>query len=337
MAAAGTALRVIADSTDASEFWFEYAAGMLELEPPLCAKLRMPSAVLSSTIPFGEAGRRIQVTRVQHTGIRGPYLTEWAPGPCSARKLAERAERITWTAALFDLPFSGGAAAAERGSEGEGCAEAVAAYWRHELDPLREVLWSRSPAAERAHALALATTVREACVYAALQLPRSRVTLALPPPARELLAELLRSCGCSISLEGDDLFECDVLVLAREQGLLEEEAARRLKARVIVECGGIQIPPSAERALVARGRVVVPHLLASAGDLILEHVERDYERLRKPCLTDDLQQQLSQRMARGFQRTSKRARRERTGLREAAYCEAVAQVARAERLRAASA
>lgn len=68
---------------------------------------------------------------------------------------------------------------------------------------------------------------------------------------------------------GEELeLDCDVLVPAATQDVIDDEVAARIKARVVVEGANLPTSPGAQEVLRERGIVVVPDFIANAGGVI---------------------------------------------------------------------
>jgi len=64
------------------------------------------------------------------------------------------------------------------------------------------------------------------------------------------------------------LLDCDVLVPAAVQDVIDEEIARRIRARLVVEGANLPTSPTAQKVLAERGITVVPDFIANAGGAI---------------------------------------------------------------------
>jgi glutamate dehydrogenase (NAD(P)+) len=66
--------------------------------------------------------------------------------------------------------------------------------------------------------------------------------------------------------------DCDVLVSAGSGGVIDYEAAERVRARVVVEAADAPMTLCGERVLTDRGIAVVPGIVASAGGVVAGHL-----------------------------------------------------------------
>lgn len=67
--------------------------------------------------------------------------------------------------------------------------------------------------------------------------------------------------------------ECEIWIPAARPDVVDERNAHRLKTRVVAQGANIPCTPAAERALAARGVVVLPDFIANAGGVIAAAVE----------------------------------------------------------------
>jgi glutamate dehydrogenase/leucine dehydrogenase len=66
---------------------------------------------------------------------------------------------------------------------------------------------------------------------------------------------------------------CDVLVPASMEHVVDDDIARCVQARVVVEAANGPLTPEADEVLTARDVVVVPDILANAGGVTVSHLE----------------------------------------------------------------
>jgi glutamate dehydrogenase (NAD(P)+) len=77
------------------------------------------------------------------------------------------------------------------------------------------------------------------------------------------------------AVAGDELLEldCDVLIPAALEGVIREDNAHRIQARVVVEGANGPTTPEADEILHERGVHVVPDILANAGGVTVSYFE----------------------------------------------------------------
>ncbi len=88
-------------------------------------------------------------------------------------------------------------------------------------------------------------------------------------PAR--LAGGLGAAGVPTTPAGVLAHDAEVLILASGAGVVDAAAAHQIKARVIVELARFAIAPEADAVLLDRRVAVLPHLVAGAGGLVMDH------------------------------------------------------------------
>ncbi|SDH00445.1 glutamate dehydrogenase (NAD(P)+) [Sinosporangium album] len=104
---------------------------------------------------------------------------------------------------------------------------------------------------------------------------------ALYDPAGLDVAELLRARdqigdgfvkehgrGTALPPGAELTVDCDVLVPAAVQDVIDDDTARRIKARLVVEGANLPTSPSAQEILAERGITCVPDFVANAGGVV---------------------------------------------------------------------
>jgi glutamate dehydrogenase (NAD(P)+) len=131
--------------------------------------------------------------------------------------------------------------------------------------------------------------------------------------------------------------DCDALIVAGPECVLNDSAASRIQARLVLESSELVITPSAERTLASRDVVVIPDLVAASSDVIAAHAEwsNNVQQVSSESQGQRLQHEIETGVIRAYEHISERSRRERINMHMAAYCSAIERVARSERLRVA--
>lgn len=136
-------------------------------------------------------------------------------------------------------------------------------------------------------------------------------------------------------LEGADLLELDVdlLVPAAIEGVITEENASRVRARVVVEGANGPTTKAGDIALRERDILVVPDILANAGGVVVSYFEWVQANQAYWWTESEVNDRLRDRMSAAWHAVLACAQREELSLREAATCLAVERVWEAHRLR----
>jgi glutamate dehydrogenase (NAD(P)+) len=127
--------------------------------------------------------------------------------------------------------------------------------------------------------------------------------------------------------------ECDILIPAAIQGVIDGGNARSIKARLVVEAANAPVTPVADLALADRGVTVLPDILANTGGVTVSYFEwvQNIQEFRWELT--DVTKELTKRMTRATDDVFSRAERDDTTLRSAAFDIAVERVSRAAELR----
>lgn len=104
-------------------------------------------------------------------------------------------------------------------------------------------------------------------------------------------------------ISNEDLFrcDCDVLVPAALQGVISEDNARDIKARMVVEAANSPTTLEADEILLDREIIVVPDVLANAGSVHLCQMERTQGIADDFWERDTIDSERRKRLIRGYQ------------------------------------
>jgi glutamate dehydrogenase (NAD(P)+) len=127
--------------------------------------------------------------------------------------------------------------------------------------------------------------------------------------------------------------DVDVLVPAAVEGVLDEDTARRVKARWVVEAANGPTTTAGDRALAERGVVVVPDILANAGGVVVSYFEWVQANQAYWWTEAEIEERLAHRMRESYAAVAGYARAEGLSLRDAALVIGVRRVAEAHRTR----
>lgn len=127
--------------------------------------------------------------------------------------------------------------------------------------------------------------------------------------------------------------DVDLLVPAAVEGVLTEENAPRVTARVIVEGANGPTTAAADAVFAANGQLVVPDILANSGGVIVSYFEWVQANQAYWWRVDEVEARLEERMLATWTDVLESARKRDLTLRAAATALAVERVAEAHRLR----
>jgi glutamate dehydrogenase (NAD(P)+) len=136
-------------------------------------------------------------------------------------------------------------------------------------------------------------------------------------------------------VDNDELLalDCDILIPAAIQGVIDGDNAGSVRARMVVEAANAPVTPVADQTLSDHGVMVVPDILANTGGVTVSYFEwvQNIQEFRWELT--DVTKELTKRMSRATEDVFARAERDETSLRAAAFDIAVERVARAAELR----
>lgn len=123
--------------------------------------------------------------------------------------------------------------------------------------------------------------------------------------------------------------ECELLVPAALGGVIDEEVARRIRAKVVVEAANGPTTIAGQARLEDQGVVVVPDILANAGGVTASYFEWAQSRQGYPWEESILAERLRTRMDDAFVSVWARAQTLQVDLRRAAMVVALERIAEA--------
>jgi glutamate dehydrogenase (NAD(P)+) len=136
-------------------------------------------------------------------------------------------------------------------------------------------------------------------------------------------------------VSNEDLLEidCDVLIPAAIEGVVNTKNADRISTRLLVEAANGPTTPAADHILNERGIPVVPDILANCGGVTVSYFEwvQNIQQFRWEL--DQVNFELKKRMRRATEQVFARSGERGSSLREAAFEIAVERVARAAHIR----
>ncbi|HXG62088.1 MAG TPA: Glu/Leu/Phe/Val dehydrogenase dimerization domain-containing protein [Planctomycetota bacterium] len=136
-------------------------------------------------------------------------------------------------------------------------------------------------------------------------------------------------------IPGAKFFElpCDILIPAALNGVITEENAPRIQARLIVEGANNPINPHADHILAERKIPVVPDILANAGGVTVSYFEWTQNLQQFYWEESEIQKKLETILDRAYQEVSQAARKFNVTFRRAAFMVAIQRVYEAVLLR----
>jgi glutamate dehydrogenase (NAD(P)+) len=127
--------------------------------------------------------------------------------------------------------------------------------------------------------------------------------------------------------------DCDILIPAAIQGVINCSNASKLSTRMIVEAANAPVTPAADQELMERGITIVPDILANAGGVCVSYLEWVQSIQEFRWELTNINNELEKKMTGATEAVFERSEREETSLRDAAFDIAVERVARAAELR----
>ncbi len=157
----------------------------------------------------------------------------------------------------------------------------------------------------------------------------------------DALGDHVDETGSVVGFTGADAFdgpailelEVDLLIPAAVEGVLHEQNAGNVKAKVIVEGANGPTTPAADTILEQRGCIVVPDILANAGGVIVSYFEWVQANQAYWWREDEVESRLEERMLSAWARVHSFARQRKLSLRGAATALAVERVVEAHVIR----
>ncbi len=172
----------------------------------------------------------------------------------------------------------------------------------------------------------------------------SRTTGAIKCPqgmsAKELISfndqnNTLNGFPGSEEISGEEVLEvdCDVLIPAALEGVITEQNADRIKAKMIIELANGPTTPEADKILDEKGIIVLPDFLANAGGVTVSYFEQVQNASNFYWDLKEVDRMLDSKMTAAFKTIHTASVEHKVPLRKAAFLVAVQRVATACKIR----
>lgn len=125
----------------------------------------------------------------------------------------------------------------------------------------------------------------------------------------------------------------DLLIPAAVEDVIDEEAAEKIKAKLVLEGANSPTTPAGAEILEKRGITAIPDILANAGGVIVSYFEWVQNLQQFSWEKHHINQELEKILRTAYEAVRERARKEKVSLRTSAFMIAVERVDLAERLR----
>jgi glutamate dehydrogenase/leucine dehydrogenase len=117
--------------------------------------------------------------------------------------------------------------------------------------------------------------------------------------------------------------EVDVLVLAALENAVNEDNVDQVKAKIVVEMANGPVSEAAHKALIKRGILVVPDIVANAGGVIVSYLEWKQNKSGEKWPVDKVNEELRSYMVKAVDEMYRLSKQEKVSLKEAAFMSAI--------------
>jgi glutamate dehydrogenase (NAD(P)+) len=124
-------------------------------------------------------------------------------------------------------------------------------------------------------------------------------------------------------------WDVDVLIPAALEGAINSDNANKIKADIIIEGANAPTSPAAHEALVQRGVLIVPDILANAGGVTVSYFEWVQNIQQFRWRKDRVDQELTDMMRKAYAAVREVAKKHSIDLRTAAFVLAIRRVSKA--------
>jgi glutamate dehydrogenase (NAD(P)+) len=139
--------------------------------------------------------------------------------------------------------------------------------------------------------------------------------------------------GEALSNEELITLDCDILIPAALGGVITQENANDVRAKMVVEAANSPITTIGDAILNDRGVIVVPDIFANAGGVTVSYFEWVQNIQAMTWEEDDVNQQLERIMVKAYRDVTDVMKQQSVPMRTAAFTIAIQRVADTEKMR----
>lgn len=248
-------------------------------------------------------------------------------------------QRKTETAVVTGKPIAMGGSLGRREATGRGvqyCVRAMAQHLGRSLDELRIVVQGFG----NVGSVAAILLAQDGCKIIGVSDVYGAVTnsAGLDIPALE---RHVKDTGKVVGFKGSEpidstemlTLDCDVLIPAALENVINGDIAPDIKARVIAEGANGPTTPRADGILAERGVYVIPDILCNAGGVTVSYFEWVQDRIGYFWDEDEVNRRLELIMNRSFKEVLELALEHRTTMRVAAFIQAIKRIVEVVQMR----
>ncbi len=120
--------------------------------------------------------------------------------------------------------------------------------------------------------------------------------------------------------------EVDVFIPAAMEQMINEDTAKKINCKVLVEAANTPCTPSGERVLEKKGVKVLPAILCNAGGVTVSYFEWKQNRQAETWTAEEVDRQLKRHMIEASNRVKQTAKKLKCDFKNAAYCVALEHI-----------